>query len=228
MIRHLSKYFDGVLAVDDISFDISQGTITALIGPNGAGKTTVFNLLSGTIEADHGKIALAEIDLTRCSVEARARRGFSRTFQLSRPFRNLTVCDHLLLARKSQSEEDMRASLERVGLTISLDAKAADLSYGQNKLLGIAMALAHPHTILLFDEPVAGVNPVIRDEIASLLQRLRAAGETILLIEHDMAFVMALADRVIVMDRGRIIAEGNPEDVKKDPAVLGAYLGAQL
>jgi ABC-type branched-subunit amino acid transport system ATPase component len=228
-------------AATDIAFGPG---ITGIIGPNGAGKTTLFNLLSGTTKPDAGRILLNARDITALPAESRARLGMSRTFQLSRPFRNLTVRDHLLLSRRGDddlfwksfirgSREDgedagLRRSLELVGLDVPFQAQAADLSYGQSKLLGIAMALTHPHRLLLLDEPVAGVNPVIRERIAALLRNLRAQGETMLVIEHDMQFVMQLADQVVVMDRGRVIAEGSPEAAQKDPDVLAAYLGEQL
>ncbi len=241
---NLSKRFGGVHAVENVSFEILEGQITALIGPNGAGKTTLFNLLSGTVSVDEGNISLRGKDITHAPVETCARLGLSRTFQLARPFRNLTVFDHLALA--STSDDDrlwsgwIRARarqadfkgyttvLKRVGLEVSLQTSAADLSYGQSKLLAIAMALIHPHIMLLLDEPVAGVNPVLRERIAELLHELRQDGETVLLIEHDMGFVMPLADHMIVMDRGKIIAKGTPKEMQKDAAVLQAYLGEQL
>ncbi|TAL20136.1 ABC transporter ATP-binding protein [Patescibacteria group bacterium] len=240
---NLKKYFGGVAAVDGATLLAAKGKITALIGPNGAGKTTFFNLLSGTLLPDAGELLLAGETITRLPSEERARRGLSRTFQLSRQFKNLTVGDHLHLAREqdddkfwkslwvrrqTSGEAELRAILSKVGLELALKTYAAELSYGQAKLLGLAMALLHPHKILLLDEPVAGVNPVIREKIAELLRALRSEGETVLLIEHDIRFVMPLADNVVVMDRGRAIAAGSPAEIQRDPAVLGAYLGEQL
>ncbi|MSR85511.1 ABC transporter ATP-binding protein [Candidatus Uhrbacteria bacterium] len=242
---NLKKSFGGVAAVDHASCTIEQGKITALIGPNGAGKTTFFNLLSGTIEPDAGSIILLGEDLTTHNAEERARHGISRSFQLSRPFRNLTVAEHLLLALDDEDDQFWKSLfndgkrdqvamkrvhevMKMVGLDVPASHAGADLSYGQGKLLGIAMALIHPHRLMLLDEPVAGVNPVIREAISSILMKLREEGETIFVIEHDMGFIMPLADQVIVMDHGKILAQGTPEQIKRNPEVLHAYLGQQL
>lgn len=238
---NLSKQFGGVKAVHNMSFSIPSGKVTALIGPNGAGKSTVFNLLSGTMRPDQGEIEFLGMDITSISDIDRARMGLSRTFQLSRPFRNLTIKEHMHLAldiddsrlfknlfRKKQICEIDRW-LELVGIDeLPKNRRAGDISYGQGKLLGIAMALARSHELLLFDEPVAGVNPVIREKLFRLFSELRNQGETIFIIEHDMDFVMPLADQVIVMDRGKLLAAGEPEEIKQDQAVLSAYLGEQL
>lgn len=236
----LVKSFGGNRAVDRVSLAVPEGRITALIGPNGAGKTTLFNLLSGTASPDAGTIRLWERDVTRLPAETRARAGISRTFQLPRPFVNLTVGDHLRLAADDRDDAlaalfaaprqaaGAREALALVGLDLPLATAVADLSYGQSKLLALAMAVLHPHRILLLDEPVAGVNPVIRERIAQALSALRGRGETLLVIEHDMDFIMPLADQVVVMDRGRVIAAGTPEEVRAAPAVLAAYLGDQL
>jgi ABC-type branched-subunit amino acid transport system ATPase component len=239
----LNKSFGGVQAVNNASFRAKTGLITALIGPNGAGKTTLFNLISGTMNADQGLLEFNGRDIANLSCEHRARLGMSRTFQLARPFRNLTIREHMLLAMDDKDdvfwrsifahdslEADDRITklLKRIGLDIDLDTPADSLSYGQGKLLGIAIALIHPHRILLMDEPVAGVNPVLREQISNLLLELRQRSETILIIEHDMEFVMSIADHVIVLDRGAVIAEGKPEEIQKNPAVLNAYLGEQL
>lgn len=230
--------------MERVSFTVPAGQITALIGPNGAGKTTLFNLLSGTQVPDVGHIHLREEEITKTSVDERARLGISRTFQLARPFRNLTVFDHLALAQ-SQGDDSLWSGwvkapneqklwqqsenvLKEVGLDVPLYAFAADLSYGQSKLLAIAMALVHPHELLLLDEPVAGVNPVLRERMAVLLSQLRSQGETILIIEHDMGFVMPLADQVVVLERGKVVAIGTPQEIQKDEEVLRAYLGEQL
>ncbi len=241
-ISNLTKHFGGVKAVDGCSFEIEQGLITALVGPNGAGKTTVFQLISGLHEADAGTVTFHEHDLLLLPAWQRARLGISRTFQLSRVFKNLSIEDNLLLAlregddrlgamflrgdRVDQSEHDrVKESLAFVGLDKDPQTIVTDLSYGQQKLFDLARALLNPHSLLMLDEPVAGVNPVLREGFKTLLKGLKARGETILLIEHDMDFVRAVADHVIVMDQGTVLAQGAPEAVLCDARVLEAYLG---
>lgn len=239
-VNNLSKAFGGVHAVQGCSFDVVANQITALIGPNGAGKTTVFHLISGLVEADEGSVILASIDLTHLAAHRRARAGLSRTFQRVRLFKNMTVRDHLYLAMHENDDRFLKAGfavdapneegrmmeiLELVGLDKPPLTLASELSYGQQKLLDLARALAKPHQLLMLDEPVAGVNPVLRDQFKTLLKELKARGETILVIEHDMDFVRSVADAVIVMDQGAVLAQGQPEAVLLDKRVLEAYLG---
>lgn len=241
-VENLTKRFGGVIAVDDCTFAVASEKITALIGPNGAGKTTVFQCVSGLLEPDGGRVALGERDLTPLAPWDRARAGISCTFQQVRLWRYLTVEEHLLLAQhasddriasvfRSDSDEQRaaaRRALERVGLPHELlDSLGSDLSYGQSKLLELARALLFSHQLLLLDEPVAGVNPILRQQIAEILKGLRQAGETILVIEHDMDFVRSVADHVIVMAEGRVLLEGTPEEVLKHPEVIEAYLGVE-
>ena len=241
-LQNLTKSFGGVKAVDHVSFQVPKNTITALVGPNGAGKTTVFHLVSGLMEADTGSVLFESHELTRLSAWRRARLGISRTFQLARLFKNLTVEENLLLALRCDDDRVVRMFLRRasqdtreknlvremmafVGLDKDPATLVTDLSYGQQKLFDLARALLNPHTFLMLDEPVAGVNPILREQFKGLLKSLRDNGETILLIEHDMDFVRAVADHVIVMDQGIVLAQGAPEEVFKNTVVLDAYLG---
>lgn len=240
-LDHVTKAFGGVRAVDDCHFEIQKKRITALIGPNGAGKSTVFNLVSGVETPDAGNISFVGRDITHVPVHTRARLGISRTFQTVRLFKNLTVYENLAIVATAHDENPLRAflpaaphtksieaALHRVGFDAPHDRRAAELSYGQQKLLSLARALLLPHALLLLDEPVAGVNPVLRERFKELFNDLKAHGETLLIIEHDMDFVMGLADRVIVMDAGRVLTEGPPSEVQHDPRVLEAYLGEQI
>jgi len=243
-VKSLSRSFGGVHALKEVSFSVKKGKITALIGPNGSGKSTLFNLVSGIILADSGKVLLDSKDTTHLSVEEIARLGVSRVFQSSRLFGNMTAKENLLLsvnqtdlkfwksffgfgAKKENAlmEEKVLAALKQVSLEEKSFSKAQDLSFGQKRLLELARAMLLPHKILLLDEPVAGVTPPTRKRIAEILSSLRAKGETILLIEHDMNFTLSLADEVIVLDEGKVIAKGRPAQVKKNKKVLEAYLG---
>lgn len=239
--KHLFKSFGGVQAVDGVSLEITPGKIYSLIGPNGAGKTSFFNLLSGFLAPDKGEIFFRGEPITKLEPYQRARH-LSRTFQLTRNFRNLSLRDNLLLSFDSPLERlssfwRYRPAVEReqLGLirellgelkfTRELDAEGCEVSYGQAKLLELARSILHHHELLMLDEPVGGVNPEIRGIIKAMLQRLRQQGETILLIEHDMNFVMDMSDHIFVMAEGKLIAEGEPEIIRKDPRVLEAYLG---
>ncbi|OGL87826.1 hypothetical protein A3I42_00410 [Candidatus Uhrbacteria bacterium RIFCSPLOWO2_02_FULL_49_11] len=242
-IKDLKKSFGGVRAVDRCSFHVEKGRMTALIGPNGAGKTTVFNLISGFIKSEGGNIEFRGERIDRLAAHQRARRGIARTFQQVRLFQNLSLAANIQLAAETEDysfwksvilgtghegKERTKEALDAVGLESAPETLSSALSFGQQKLLETARALAFPHQLLMLDEPVAGVAPHLRERIAALLRTLKAAGETILAIEHDMDFVMRTADHVIVMDEGRVIAEGAPADIQRHPDVLDAYLGEQL
>lgn len=243
-VHNLTKKFGGVVAADCVSFGVAPQTITALIGPNGAGKSTVFNLISGTEAPDSGKITFDGNQISTLPPFRRARLGISRTFQTVRIPRNLTAREFLIVAATPDDEyffqsvfarkncnrdHELRAALSTVGLPPEiLERRGTDLSYGQSKLLSLAAAILHPHHLLMLDEPVAGVAPVLRNQLKDILRDLRFRGETILLIEHDMDFVMSLADRVIVMEAGRVLTQGTPDEIRNDPRVLEAYLGEQL
>lgn len=238
-VKNIKKYFGGVKAVDDISFSIKLGKITALIGPNGAGKTTLFDIIAGLVRPDSGQIVFADKEITKLEPYQRANLGISRIFQQVRLFRNLNIAEHLRMAQDNNDtkfwlnifsfgKSDLKKYQEwllRFGLNKSLMTRVSYLSYGQRKLLQIAMALFRPHQLLMLDEPVAGVNAVAQDQIERMLLVLKQQGETIILIDHDMNFIRRLADEVIVLDAGRVLLNGEPEYVLNDPKVIEAYLG---
>lgn len=224
------------------SFRIGAGEVTALIGPNGAGKSTIFNLVSGVISADAGEITFCGEDITDKQPEEISNLGISRLFQKNKLFKNLTVEENLLLAfdnedtrfwksvfgrqgKSVEKEEKIQAVLKMVEMPQFLTRQTKALSYGQRRLIEMGRAIINPHTFLMLDEPVAGVNPKLRNTIADVIMDLRAQDETILLIEHDMEFTLNIADRVIVLDKGKVIAEGSPAEIKDNQQVLEAYLG---
>ena len=241
-VKDLSKSFGGVRAVRACGFNVSEGKITALIGPNGAGKTTIFDLVNGFLSADEGRIFFRGYDITNLSAWERSRAGMSRTFQLSRLFKNLTLRENFVLAirqnddkfwkmffsKHDEHEFDSRIkeAMEFLGFKKELGTKVTELSYGEQKLFDLTRAYLNPHTMLLLDETVAGVNPVLRESLKKIMLKLKERGETILLIEHDMDFVHAVADRVIVLDQGSVLTEGEPEKVFHDGRVLEVYLGS--
>ena len=223
-LKNISKRFGGVKAVDRCSFEVKENTITSLIGPNGAGKTTVFNIISGLTKADAGTIRLSGKNVSNAPAYKIAQSGISRTFQLTKIFRNLTIKDNLLIAKKTD-EKEMHEALKSVYLEKPLNTVASGLSYGQQRLLEMARALLMPHELLMLDEPTAGVNPKVRHELKSILKKLKKEGKTVLLIEHDMQFVMDISDEIIVLNEGRVLKIGKPKDIMKNKKVLEAYLG---
>jgi branched-chain amino acid transport system ATP-binding protein len=245
-IRDLTRRFGGLTAVDRVSFDVAAGGVTAVIGPNGAGKTTLFSMVSGFLRPSEGRVAFAGEDVTGRSPEAIAARGLVRTFQLVKLFEDLSVLENVMVgrhlhargglgaallrpprARREEVEVEHRAReiLARVGLSSKADAPASGLTYGQGRLLEMARGLAAEPRLILLDEPAAGLNGEESAALAALIRRVADDGTTVLLIEHDMKLVMNTADTVIVLDFGRKIAEGTPEAVRRDPAVIAAYLG---
>lgn len=239
-VQNLKKYFRGVKAVDNCSFEVKPNTITALIGPNGAGKSTVFNLISGVLRADSGSIIFKGQDITKVKLEKISNLGISRVFQKETLFGNLTVKENLALAldredtkfwknllglNKTIKENCIKDALKLVTMEQFINTQAKELSYGQKRLIELTRAILNPHSFLMLDEPVAGVNPKLRKEIVKMLLGLKEKGETILLIEHDMNFTLEISDIVIVMDEGKVIAQDTPSAIKNNPKVLEAYLG---
>jgi len=223
-VYDLDKHFGGVYAVHNCTLGVREGTITSIIGPNGAGKTTLFNLITGILQPDKGTIRFQKQDITALPPHLVARAGISRTFQQAKVFKNMTVRDNLRLAHEA-TDAELKKVLDQVHYARELDTLAGELSYGNQRLVEIARALLLPHSLLMLDEPTAGVNPKVRNELKAILKALKKQGKTIVLIEHDMDFVMSISDEVIVLNEGTVLTAGTPAQVRKNPKVLEAYLG---
>jgi branched-chain amino acid transport system ATP-binding protein len=239
-IENLAKRFGGIVATDDVALNVAEGELHAIIGPNGAGKTTLIAQLSGQLTADAGRIRFAGHDISALPMYRRARLGLARSFQITSLFLDLSVLDNVALAVQAHAghsfhfwrnarletvlREPARAALARVGLADRADRITSALSHGEHRLLELAMALAGRPRMLLLDEPMAGLGP---EESARMVEMLRALKKelTILLIEHDMEAVFALADRITVLVYGRVIATGAPAEIRNNTAVREAYLG---
>lgn len=234
----VSKAFGGICALDNCSISVQEGSITGLIGPNGSGKTTLFNVITGYERVDRGQVRLHGQAITNAPPERVFRYGLGRTFQLTRVFPRMTVLENMhvaaqrttlrgLLGSWSLGHERQRALelLAFVGLVDLKDLLAGNLSYGQKKLLEFAFVLIAEPRVILLDEPAGGVNPTMLNYLTERIRMLNARGVTFLVVEHNMEFVMQLCERVMVMHRGARIAEGTPEEVRTNPAVLEAYLG---
>lgn len=239
-IEHLAKRFGGIVATDDLTLTVAAGELHAVIGPNGAGKTTLIAQLSGQLRPDSGNIRFAGTDVTRLPVHKRSLLGLARSFQITSLFLDFSVLDNVALAvqghaghsfhfwRSARSEPSLRQpareALERVGLADRADRRASALSHGEHRLLELAMALAGRPRMLLLDEPMAGLGPEESTRMVGMLQALKR-DYTILLVEHDMEAVFALADRITVLVYGRVIASGPPNAIRANPEVRDAYLG---
>jgi branched-chain amino acid transport system ATP-binding protein len=240
-VRNLTRRFGGLKAVSDISFSVEKGEIFGIIGPNGAGKTTLFNVIAGHYRPTQGTVAFDSHDITGHASDEIARRGIARTFQAVQVFRDETVAENLRRARLmsrahnplayfSRKMKTASADLEEVatfiGLHGKLNAIAGSLAYGQQKILGVGLAMMISPKLLLMDEPAAGLNPSEKKAAGALIRRLREErGISVLLVEHDMPLVMGTCDRILVISQGKFIALGSPTDVKTDTAVIDAYLG---
>ena len=250
-VRNLRKLFGGIVAVDDASFTVEQGSLTGLIGPNGAGKSTTFNCITGALKPDGGTVRFQGEDITGMRPEQVANRGLVRTFQIARALPEMTVVENLMLAPQGQMGEKLWRSVlpaardsvvtqerelrERVWETLEFfeidhlaHERAGNLSGGQQKLLEMSRAMMTDPDMLLLDEPMAGVNPTLEDKLLERIHDLREDGYTFLLVEHDMDIIMENCERVIVMHQGSVLADDKPERVRSNEKVIEAYLGEDI
>ena len=228
-LEHLGKLFGGLHAVENVTFEIERGSIVGLIGPNGAGKTTLFNVVSGRFAPTQGRITFKDRDITIAPCHERVRFGLVRTFQSTMLYPECSAHEHIRRARiHRQSGPEAEPTLSPItllGLDAVADEPARNLPYGQQRALGIATALATNPDLIMLDEPVAGMNATETVEMARMISGINARGITVLVVEHDMTFVMQLCHRVIVLNNGLKIADGSPDFIRKDPVVIAAYLG---
>jgi branched-chain amino acid transport system ATP-binding protein len=243
---NLHRFFGGLCAVKDVSFSVPRGVIKAVIGPNGAGKTTLFNLIAGTISPQEGQVLFAGRRITAWKPHAIAGLGIARTFQTTKLFPHMTVLENVMVGRhprtrcgflagmldlprtwreERESKAKAQAILEDLGLADCATETASNLSFGRQRLVEFARALATEPALLLLDEPAAGLNIYETRELAGLILRIRDRGVTCLVVEHDMSLVMNISDEVVVLDQGQKIAEGPPRQIQRDPEVIRVYLG---
>ena len=228
---NVSKSFQGNLAVDNVSLSVEEGRITGLIGPNGAGKTTLFNCISGYYPATSGKIIYKGAEVQHKSSQQMCHMGISRTFQIAKPFGMLSVLDNVAVggynraSGKKEAYQRAEKSLQTVGLSNKAESLAMLLNTGEQRRLELARALAANPDVLLLDEVIAGLTPTESREMIDLIKKINLEGITILMIEHIMPVIMQLSNRIYVMDRGKMISEGTPEQVANDPKVIESYIG---
>lgn len=248
-LNNISKRFGGLTAVSDVSLTVNEGEIYGLIGPNGAGKTTCFNLITGLYRADSGEFLLGATQYQPHAIEQVTRAGIARTFQNLRLFGAMSVLENVMVGRHVRTRNGIWAAisghrrgraeeaatrrraqelLEYVGIERFAGYQASELSYGHQRRLEIARALATEPRLLALDEPAAGMNAAEKVALQHLLQRIRADGVSLLLIEHDVRLLMGLCDRLTVLDYGRVIACGTPDEVRQHPDVIRAYLGGEI
>jgi branched-chain amino acid transport system ATP-binding protein len=247
-VKDLTVQFGGLTAVDNVSFEVPRHQIVSLIGPNGAGKTTCFNAITGFCHVTHGQVLLKDEDLTGLIPHQIAKRKISRTFQKTTVFESVTVLENVITAshlsfksgfwkillgtasvKKEEQIQKERALgiLDLCGLGHRVGTLAQNLSYGEGRLLEIAIALAVEPEVLLLDEPAAGLNPAETQEMITLIKKIRDVGNTVLLVEHDMSLVMSISDHIEVINFGRKIARGKPEEIANNEVVIEAYLGSK-
>jgi branched-chain amino acid transport system ATP-binding protein len=245
-VRGISQIFGGVTALEDVSFSIAQGDITGVIGPNGAGKTTLFNIITGIYRQTAGRVFLDEREISGLPAEQLAPLGMVRTFQNIELFGQMTVLENVMVGLHTKSTSGMFSCafrlpwavaeerrirneamefLEFAGITDCADIKACNLPFGKGRLLEIARAMASKPTLILMDEPAAGLNSQETQGLARLIRQIRDLGITVVLVEHDMELVMEICDRIVVLNLGKKLAEGTPREIQENPEVVAAYLG---